>query len=181
MKNSDKQKRDGLSHSANRLLEDCQYSSTQNFILANYLGKLYYILGFITAFSAFLVIFTNETYLSSYDSIIPSASVSALVSSTIVTIWNPSNKSELYQRLGNQYLSIQKRIQKVLDLDVSNENIPGEEVRIEIDKLYEERESLYDKHSELTIPNWVHRKAKKIIKRGDKMYEFEKAKKDDFT
>lgn len=158
--------------SANRLNEDCIFTAKEHFYFADFLSKIHYGLGFGSAFAAGLIVWTISTPLLPTDYLIPTLSLIALVASALVTTYNPGKRMELHQRIGNQFLSIQKKTRKNLDIELRDYGIDYSTLKELLDNLYKERECLLKEHSSVIIPEWVHKKVKKKIESGEAEYGF---------
>lgn len=165
--------RNNIEKNAQRLNEDCLNTCKNNFLYAAHLNKWRYTLGIISTVAAGLIVLSVSTNFGPTNTIIPLCSVVALLSSAIVTTWNPGKNVELHQRVGNEYDAIQKKAQNFIDVDIPDHDIPNEDLKEGLYKLNNEREILYRTYSQVVIPEWVHKKVKKKLESGEAKYDFE--------
>lgn len=165
--------RDNIKKSALRLSEDCLNTCKNNFLYSAHLNKWRYILGIVSTVAAGFIVLSVSTKIGPTNIIVPLCSVIALLSSTIITSWNPGKNAELHQRMGNEYIAILKKSQNFIDVDISDENIHDKKLKAILNKLYNEREILYISYSQVAIPEWVHKKVKKKLDSGEAKYYFE--------
>lgn len=165
--------RASIRKNALRLKEDCLNSSKNNFVYAAALNKWRYVLGVISTVAAGLIVLTVSANIGSASLIVPFCSVVALMCSAIITSWNPGKNSEMHQRMGNEYATLQKKTQQFLDIEITDESIAESELRAILNKLNEELKILYKAYSHVVIPEWVHKKVQRKIASGEASYEFE--------
>lgn len=165
--------RGNIEKNALRLKEDCLNSSKNNFYYAAKLNKWRYMLGLISTVAAGLIVFSVSANVGPTNLIIPTCSVIALLSSAIVTSWNPGKNSELHQRIGNEYAALQRRTQQFIDVDIPDKSVQEEKLREILDKLNDEQKVLYKAYSQVVLPEWVHKEVKKKLDSGEALYEFE--------
>lgn len=165
--------RASIRKNALRLKEDCLNSSKNNFVYAASLNKWRYVLGVMSTVAAGSIVLSVSANIGPTAIIIPLCSVVALVSSAIVTSWNPGKNSEMHQRIGNEYIALQKKTQQFIDIDVPDETLDEGDLKKTLNTLNEEQKILYKAYSHVVLPEWVHRKVKRKLVLGEALYEFE--------
>ena len=165
--------RENIKKSALRLKEDCLNSSKNNFLYSAILSKWRYFLGITSTVAAAFIEITVSTRIGSTNIIVLICSLVALLSSSIVTIWNPGKYAEMHQRIGNEYNATLKKCQTFIDVDICDENMSDKQLRETLDKLNNERLNLYKSYSNVIIPESIHKKVKKKLESGEANYGFE--------
>lgn len=168
--------RENIQKSAQRLCEDCLNTSKNNFLYSAYLNKWRYSLGIISTVAAGLLVLSVSTKLGPTNTIVTFCSFIALLSSAIITSWNPGKNVELHQRIGNEFNAIQKKSQNLIDVEIPDQSVNDTDLKDMLNKLYNEREVLYRSYSQIVIPEWVHKKVKKKLETGEARYDFESKK-----
>ncbi len=168
--------RKNMDKNAQELKEDCLHTSKNNFLYASTMNKWRYTLGIVSSLAAGVIVLSVSGVNGPVNLIISVCSVIALLSSTVTTTWNPGKNSEMHQRIGNEYLALQKRVQKFIDIDVRDETLSNSDLKARLDKLSEEQVILYKAYSHVVLPEWVHKKVIKKLASGEAIYDFENKK-----
>jgi hypothetical protein len=166
-----KDKRSNIEKNALRLREDCVFTSKNNFLYGSKLNKWRYTLGLISTAAAGMIVLSVSTQLEPSNLIVPISSIVALLSSAAITTLNPGKNSETHQRIGNDYVALQKKVQILIDIDIPDETLTDSDLREKLDKLNEEQQLLYRQYTNEVLPEWVHKKVKKKIASSESTYE----------
>lgn len=143
---------------ANKISDDCEYSSASNFELGrvwdiwnNTLGISSTILSSVAAYFAV----TEEQ-----SSITIFASMAATVFAAVLTFLKPSEKASAYREFGNRYRSLRNKARVFSSIDCLQDN-EYESLRKKLDKIMIEKEEL--NLGNPVIPRWAFRSAQKSL------------------
>lgn len=167
---SDRLELEGTRANAEHLREDCIHTSKNHFFYASFLRKLHYFFGVTSAVAAGIIGFVNFVHVIDGFIFIGLCSFIAIVMSAMITLLNPSKSAELNQRIGNQYLIIQKKVESLLDVELINERGELEKMNYNVETLRNEREKLYEEYSDVIVPEWIHKRVVRKIGSGETDY-----------
>jgi len=166
----------GILAQAERVRENCDYSSQRHFNTGSLFRRVYYLMG---GGVAALAAFGSATFITS--DAVPSAlsSITALAAAllaSVTTFLKPGETANDHYRAGNAYLRLRDDAQAFLDVDIRKPESTIDTLERSVSQLAERRAGLNDSYGMLFTPDWAYRKARRDIRRGQTRYEVDRRK-----
>lgn len=158
--------RQGIIDQADRIREDCDFSSQRHFNTGAFFKVLYYAFGVVVAILGSL---GGAALLAPSAISAPIGAVASLSAAGVVgvsTALSPGQASADHYRAGNDYLALRKEAIAFLDLDVRKPSESDDLLEGRVRQLRERAVSLDKTYSDLYTPKWAYRAAKENIRRG---------------
>lgn len=165
-----------LEINARRIIEDCVNSSKNNFLYSTKLKNWSYLLGIISIVGPSVVIslqFISISY-STFFTVL--SSIATLVSVSINVSWVPNRLSRYHFRVGNEYLSLQKKVQSFVDVDLKIEHKDPDELIKILKSFSEEQINILKFREDAIIPERIFKKVRKKIESGEAKYAVDNIK-----
>lgn len=159
-----------LDINARRIIEDCLYSSKNNFLYSAELKKWSYLLGVISIVGPSMVISLQFITISCSTFFTVLSSIATLVSVSINVSWVPNRLSRYHYRVGNEYLSLQKKIQLFVDVYLKIGHKDSDELLKMLDRFNEEQRNILKFREDAIIPERIFKKVRKKIESGEANY-----------
>ncbi len=168
--------RQGVVNQAQRIREDCDYSSQRHFNTGAFFKVLYYVLGVVVAVLGSL---GGATLLAPRAISVPLGAIASLGAAAVVgvsTALSPGQTASSHFRAGNDYLALKKEAIAFLDLDVRKPGAVDDSLEAQVRRLRERAVSLDETYSDLYTPEWAYRAARENIRRGQTTHLVDRGK-----
>ncbi len=165
--------RKGIETHARRIFTDTTYTYKGHFIVAESMHRWHRGFGVTVVTLSAIVAFSVIYRFIFSSSVAVISSLAAFVLTSITTKMNPGGSFEKHQMIANDYLNLQKKVSRFIDIDLKDETSDIGNLKITLSSLLNGQAELNLRYSQDIIPQWAYKEAKRRIEGGETTYEWE--------